>query len=398
MAIEFRTPTQVYERYRQTLKLLKPEVNVDQTDSDWYIRGRVFSGVVAGLWADQQAIAGDAFPQRAREEAILRFLETYFEGGYTPATQAQGPVMVSGTPGTTVPQLTEFLYAPNGNTYQTQEAVVLAAATGLVNVLSVSTGQQQNLAAGSSLSLPSPPPGIDGTALVATGGLSDARNRETLEQARARVLDRIREPLSVGRESDYRQYALAADPAVVTASVIRYPFGLGTVGIFITSGTTDIDAAVDADEPIIITPSDELVERVQDALEENSILTDCVTVLKPAIIPIDITVRVRFAQGDKDTILSGQTVSQGQLVIREIRRATYKTPVGGRRLGSFGYLVASDIEETIDVGLSDEPVTIGSLPILLDRQVLDLSATGANRRLLPGEAPEPGTITILEDT
>ena len=54
----------------------------------------------------------------------------------------------------------------------------------------------------------------------------------------------------------------------------------------------------------------------------------------------------------------------------------------------------SVIEETIDVGLSASPETVGKLAILLDRQVDDLSATGANLMILPNEAPEPGTITV----
>lgn len=399
MAIHFKTPSEISTEYLVELKGLKPDTNTDQTDNDWWIRSRVVGGVAAGLYADQRLIANDAFPQRARREAIQRWLEELFVGDqaqFLPATQANGVVMVNGTPGTTIPAGSlQFLYGPNGNTYQTSETITLDASTGLVRATSVGYGQNQNLAAGASLSIPSAPAGIGNSAVVSQD-FSDAREGETLAEARLRVLTRIRQPLSVGRESDYIQYSREADPSVVSASVRRYPYGLGTVAVYITSGTTDIDAAVDAGIDVTIIPSDELVEKVQAHLEQNKPITDCVSVLKPTARPVDVTVYVRLVQGNLDTILSGQTVTQRELVQREVKRALYKTPVGGRVFGNEGYVVASDIEETIDVGLSGDPITVGKLPILLDRQVADLSVTGFNLALLPNEAPEPGVITVME--
>lgn len=394
MAIQFKTPTQVSQQYLLELKGLKPELNTDQEDNDWFIRSRVIGGVAAGIYADQRLLSNDAFPQRARRDAILRYLELYFQEGFEPATAANGVVGITGDPGSTITQGTEFLYEPNGNTYQATETIVLVGTTGQVEATSVATGQAQNLLAGAALTLPSAPNGIEGTAVVLES-FSDAREEETIEQARARILARIREPLSVGRVSDYEQYALEASSSVVNSSVRRYPFGFGTVAVYITSGTTDIDAAVDNGDVINIIPSQNLIDTVQAYLDINRPVTDCVTVLPPTALPVDVDVRVRFAQGDASTILSGQTLTQGELVQREVKRALYKMPVGGRVFGASGYVVASEIEETIDVGLSAEPVSQGVLQILVDRQVLDLSLTGHNRLILPNEAPTPGTINIL---
>lgn len=402
MAIVYKTPTDVSTEYLTQLKSLKPELNTDQTDNDWWIRSRVIGGVVAGIYADQRQLANDPFPQRARRDAIQKHLETYFEDAedqqFKAATQANGSVLISGDPGTFVASgALQFTYTPNGNTYQNDEAITLESTTGIVSAVSVASGQNQNLASGASLTISSPPPGINAAATVQEA-FSDAREAETTAEAAQRVLDRIRQPLSVGRESDYIQYAKEADPSVVSASVRRYPFGLGTVAVYITSGTTDIDAAVDAGVDVAIIPSDDLVEKVQEYLEQNKPITDCVTVLKPTALSIDVTVHVRFAQGNKDTILSGQTMTQEQLVQREVKRALYKTPVGGYVFGDSGYIVNSVIEETIDAGLSASPETVGKLAVLLDRQVDDLSVTGANRMVLPNEAAEPGAITVVEMT
>lgn len=396
MATTFKTSSDLAEEYLVELKSLKPTVNTSQTDSDWWIRSRVFGGLMAGIYADQRLIANDANPLRSRHEALERQLDLYLERGFNPATNAQGDVLVSGTAGTVVPAGgLQFIYAPNGNTYASQEDLTLSAATGLVPVKSIGIGQTQNLNDGAQLTVSSPPSGIDATATV-VGGLSDARNPESDTEASAAVVARIRDPLSVGRDSDYVQYAKLADPSVVNASIIRYPFGLGTVGVIITSGTTDIDAAIDAGEPIQVIPSDELVDTVQAFLQQNKPTTDCVSVFKPSALPVDVVVRARYAQGDGNTVLSGQTLTQDELVEREVMRCLYKTPPGGRIFDGLGYVVASEIEETIDSNLSGENVTTGAiLPILLDRQVNDLAATGTNLRILANEQPIPGTIQVV---
>lgn len=244
-----KTPSQIAQDYRNYLKGLKPDVNVDQTDSDWWIRSQVVGGVVAGVYADNYLVSNDAFPQQARKEAIAQFLQTYFgadpvQGNFLPATVSQGFASVTGNPGEVVNLNLQAVYAPNGNTYvvQTTTTLDLISGTGLVPFQSVAAGQSQNLSAGAILSFPSPPAGLNATCIVASGGFTDARDPESLEQARARIITRIRNPLSVGRVTDYEQYAMAADPSVTSASVSRYPYGLGTVGVYITSGTTDIDS------------------------------------------------------------------------------------------------------------------------------------------------------------
>lgn len=398
MAIDFRSPAQIAQEYLDELKSLKPDLNTDQTDNDWWIRGQVVGGVVSGVYADQRLIANDAFPQRARTSAIQKFLELYFTGvdaDFLPATKAKGNVIFTGTIGSTIPAGTQASYSPNGNAYQTTTTTVLAATAQALAIESVGSGQDQNLSGNAELTVQSPPSGVDPTATVNVDGLSDARDPETDTEARARILARIRTPISVGRESDYIQYAQEADPSVTGASVLRYPFGLGTVAVYITSGTTNIDAAIDAGIPISIIPSDALVAIVQAYLEINKPVTDCVTVLKPQALPIDVTIQVRYKQGNGSTILTGQTLTQEQLVQREVTRALYKHGVGGFVFNGVNYVLKSYIEEIVDVGLSTEGGVQGVLEILTDRYIQDLAATGVNRTILQSQAPIPGTITVI---
>lgn len=398
MSLNYKTPAQIAQQYLTHLKSIKPEVNTSQTDSDWWIRAQVVGGVFSGVYADQQKVANDIFPQSARRDALGKFLDLYFGDSFTPATVAIGKALVTGATGSIVQAGTQFEYTPNGNLYVATENVAFAGApSASIPVQSVSTGQSQNLLEGAPLVLPSPPAGLDPTAVVYDGNISDGRDVESNEQAAQRILRQIRSPLAGGKVSDYEAFALAADPSVTSANVIRFPFGFGTVGVVITAGTTDIDEALDNNQPIILIPSEELVERVQNYIETVNPITDCATVLAPASVPIDVAVTVRYASGDNDTILSGQTLTQKELVEREIKRAIYKTPPGGRQLGGSGFVVCSEVEESLDVGLGAEPYTLGSYAqILVDRQVDDLSPSGANRMILGTQVAVPGVITVVE--
>lgn len=393
--ITFKTPDEIGQQYLDHLKAIKPEVNTDQTDSDWWIRSRVVGGVIAGMYSDLKKISDDAFPQSARREALEKHLITYFGTGFRQPTVAEGIVKVTGNIGTNYPVGTQFVYQPNGNTYQSTEDFTLSATAGLIPIQSISEGQNQNLLSGSLFSLPSAPSGSDATA-AASGDISDGRDVESNDEASERILDRIRTPIAGGTITDYKQFARDADPSVTDSNVIRYIYGLGTVGVVITAGTTDIDQAIDNGEAIVRIPSDALVDDVQAYVDAKKPLTDCAHVLKPSLIPIDVNVRVRYADGDGSTIPVGSTITQEELVIREVKRAIYKTPPGGRQFGATGFVVASEIEEVIDSGLSSSPYQEGSyFQILVDRQVEDLSVSGANRMILPTELAEPGVITVL---
>lgn len=395
MAITFKTPTDVATEYLQHLKGLKPSINIDQEDSDWWVRSRVVGGVVAGVYADQRKISDDAFPQSARREALERHLNTYFSTGFNAAVESNGLVRVSGATGSVLPIGTEILYSPNGNVYATQATLTLVQPTGSVAVKSVSTGQDQNLLDGAQLVLSAPPPGFDPTAF-AIGPIGDGKNDETNAEAAARILARLRNPPSGGTAEDYRTWAKEASASVTDVNVLRYIYGLGTVGLIIAAGTTDIDTAVTNGDPIVRIPSDALVLTVRDYVNAKKPLTDCVFYLKPVEVPIDVEMKVRWTQGDENTIPAGQTLTQGQLLKREIGRAIYLTPPGGRRFGASGFVVASEIEEVVDAGLSATPYTIGNFAqILSDRQVKDLSATGSNRLITEQEIAIPGNITLV---
>ena len=409
MATIFQNPSDIANQYLLYVKSLKPEVDISKTDSDWWVRGQVVGGVVSGVYADQQLIANDAFPQSARHDALNNHLFVYFNRSFNPATQAEGNVLVTGAEGASVAAGQQFSYDPNGNLYTaTVTTAFLPGATSAdVPVQSVTTGQSQNLLSGAILSVVSPPAGINPIA-VADGNISEGtEHRGPDPEAAQKILRQIQLPIAGGKTSDYIQFAEAADAAVTSASILRFPFGLGTVGVVITSGTTDIDTALDNGIPVITTPSDELVDEVQAYIDTVNPITDCATVLAPATVGVAVTVRVRFASGNAGTMLvdpvntvtPGVTLTQAQFVRREVQRAIYKTPVGGRRLGPSGYVVLSEIEDLIDENVGAGAYSTGEIvQIVLDREVDDLAATGPNLLLLGNQQALPSVVTIIDLT
>jgi uncharacterized phage protein gp47/JayE len=401
MSTTYLTPTDIALQYLVYLKNLKPEVNTAQTDSDWWVRSRVVGGVFSGIYADQQRISTDAFPQSARHDALGNHLETQFGAGFIAAQPAVGLVQFTGASGSVVSVGQQISYDANGNIYAATGTTNFGTATSIaIPVQSIATGQNQNLLPGTVLTVISPPAGVNPTATVVGGALSDGRDDETDPEAALRVLTQIRSPIAGGKVADYVQFALDADPSVTSANILRFPFGLGTVGVVITAGTTDIDAALNAGSAIILTPSVALVAAVQAYVNTENPVTDCATVLGPVGVPIAVTVLVRYASGNGATLvndpLSGNPQTQDFMVSREIQRAIWKTPPGGRQFDGQGYVLASDIAEQIDYNLSAQLSAGSVMQIVTDRQVQPLSSSGANVGILGTQYAMPGVLTITD--
>jgi uncharacterized phage protein gp47/JayE len=396
MTIDIKTPQQLAEDYLANLKALRPEVNTDQEDSDWWIRSRVVGGVAGGISSDLNKVSNDCFPQSARREALEQHLITYFGSGFLQATYSEGSVTLTGASGTTVPQGQRMKHLATLNEYITQvDAIIGAGGTATVDVKSSVTGQAQNLLTGTTLQLQSPPSNIGVNATVLAPGISDGRDVESTPAASARVLQRIRNPVRGGTEEDYKFWASASNPSVVSSKILRHRYGLGTVSVVISAGTSDIDQAIDNDQAVVVIPTEEVLTAAQNYIDGYNPLTDAVYCDAPIAVPIDVTASVTFASGDGSTIPGGSTVSQLDLVKREIKRAIYKTPIGGRIKGDYGYVFASELEAMIDLNLAAGQVGTGiKYQIVKDRQVADLSATGANRRIASNEVAIPGTITV----
>lgn len=408
--MSFPTPSEIEIQYLQILKSIKPSININDQNSDFVIRGKTITGIVSGIYGDQEKVNNDTYISSARPEGLLLHGQD-FAISRQPATQARSPqARITGTNGTVInPGDLTFLYVSTNVLYTNLTGGIIGSGILDLSIQCSVAGQIGNVASPDSLQVVSPPAGIDALALVIQS-ISDGSDIETFDSYRARLLSRKQSPPAGGNETDYYNFAFASDPSVRSASIKRFGRGLGTVDVYITTGTTDVDTAVTQGLPIVRVPSSLVLQSVQDYYDQNVPLTDCPRVYAPTEILVDVTVKVVLASGltlasvPGDTTYNPLMLTVGQIIAREVGRALYKVPVGGRKLNpstSIGYVVSADIEESLDTWISavTDPSTgfvIGRLPLLDDRQVQPLDAPNINLEIIANQIVAPGVITIIE--
>jgi uncharacterized phage protein gp47/JayE len=403
----FPSPSDIFSQYTTILKSLRPDININDPSGEAIIRGKVLAGIISGLYGDQQMVDNDTYLQDARPEALDR------RGAdlglpRQPSTPSISPdILFTGTPGSTAQVGLTLIYIPTGVLYTLQVAVTLdATGNGHGNIQANVNGQIGNVVAGDTLQIVSPPPGFTSTVtLVQT--LADGTDIESDGLYRGRLILRFQRPPSGGNSFDYPAFAFQADPSVRTALIRRFGRGLGTVDVYITTGTTDVDTAINQGLSIVRVPSSTLITTVQNYYNAWVPLTDCPGVFGPTEIPQAVTVRVNLAAGlilssiPADPVYNILGLTVQQLIVREVSRVLYKVPVGGRSLPGYvnGFVVASDIEYNLDIYLSavtdSSGQIIGKVPILVDQEVNNLDGANTNRQILANQLVVPGNITVV---
>lgn len=301
-----------------------------------YVIARVLAGAAHMLHGHLEYLSKQIFPDLSDEEYLIR-QAALFGITKTPATYANGNVVVTGTNGTSIPVDTvlvrsdgsEYLvdsgvviatltawasataYAVGdlrtngGNIYQcsiagtsagsggptgTDEAIVDGTVTwryiagGSAAVLAAVTadqaGQDGNCDAGVELSFESPISGADSIAIVDVEELVGGTDQETTEALRVRLLERMRDPPHGGTASDY--IAWAKEVSGVTRAWC-YPMESGP-------GTVTVRFVRDNDASIF--PDAGEVTDVQDYIDEVRPVTADVTVEAPVDDPIAMTIEI----------------------------------------------------------------------------------------------------------
>lgn len=408
MMANFLTPSQVAANYLTILKSIKPSINTNDANSDFVIRGRASSGIWSGLYGDQEKVNNDTWIFSARPEALILFGRDY-NIPRQPATAAKSPqVRVNGTNGTVInPGDITFLYVPTGILYSNTTGGTVASGVLDVEVLCEQTGQIGNIKATDVLTVVSPPVGITSTANLLMN-MADGSDIESFDSYRARLISRRQNPPAGGNETDYPNFAFEADDSVRSVIIKRFGRGLGTVDVYVTTGTTDVDTAVTQGIPVVRIPSSGTIAIIQAYYDAHVPLTDCAKIYAPIETDVDVTVNVLLAAGltlssvPASPVYNPLGLNCQALIEREISRVLYKLPVGGRVLpgGTVGYVTASDIESGLDTWLSavKDPVSglfLGKLPILADRQCQPLDPPNVDLALAENSLAAPGVLTVV---
>jgi uncharacterized phage protein gp47/JayE len=403
----FLTPTQVFQAFQTYLKSIKPSLNVNDMNSDFIIRGKTVSGLISGLYGDQAKTYLDTFISTCRPAALVLFSQD-FNIPQQPAVQAAsvGVQIPGSTNGTVVnPGDLTFLYGPTNVIYTNTTGGIVSGGILTVNVQCEITGQIGNISFPDSLQVISPPTGIGATANLAVD-MSDGSDIETIDSWRARILSFVQSPPAGGNSIDYPNFAFLASQTVRSASIVRWGRGLGTVDVYITTGTTDIDTAITQGQSIVRIPSDDVIATIQAYYDIHDPLTDSARVYAPSEQTFDVTVKVDLVAGltltsvPDDATYNPLGLTVSQLVQRELSRVIYKLPTGGRKVPGLtgGFVVAADLEVGLDTWLSAVPdsngVVSGKLPLLTNRQVQMLASPSWDAPVGGSQLPKPGTLTV----
>lgn len=146
-----------------------------------------------------------------------------YEFGMTqrPASRASGSVTGVATASGAVPSGL-VLSAPDSSLYRVKLSASVAAGNGISLVIEAAEpGFAGNLDAGATLTMTDParPSFLNAAFVVATDGLGGGADAETLEELRARVLERKRNPPQGGSETDWTTWAREASAGVTDVFV-----------------------------------------------------------------------------------------------------------------------------------------------------------------------------------
>lgn len=262
------------------IQSLEPTADT-KVDSDYYVRASALASCAVGLYAHQNWIVRQYFPDTADSEYLemhAKLRNIYRKN----ATYASGSLKVFGTVGSTIQEGLQVKFGERF--YVTKSSDVIGDdSSATVRVIAMATGVSSNVKSESKAQLTAAPAGVSSDCLLFVTGGTEVESDAALL---ARLLERIRRPPSGGNKNDFRQWAESID-GVTSAFIYPLRRGEGTVDIAITSGDT--------------VPSDEIVQATQAYIDEvRPVTAKSVYVLKPVEKQVDFEIRVQL---DSDTTL-----------------------------------------------------------------------------------------------
>jgi len=208
---------------------------IDHTVERGYLEA--LSGSSHGLHGRLDQAAADAFAQTASEDRLV-MMAGFFNVQRNEATAATGFIEASGVAGTVIPVLTVWT-RPDGAEFKvTAETEITADPTTPVPVRAVVKGLDGNTDTGVILTVQEAIAGLNATAAVDADGLADGADQETVEELRARLLQRLADPSFSGGPGSYVYWA-----KLVSGTTRAWEFGgvpaLGSVTVLFLRDNDD---------------------------------------------------------------------------------------------------------------------------------------------------------------
>lgn len=283
--------------------------------SDAEVYSRVLAGVTHSLYGFIDWLSKQLIYDTAEDEILDRWASIWLTVPRKPAAAATGTVTLTGQVGAVVAS-GALLQALDGVQYQTTAPVTFTGTSAVANVEAIVPAAAGNRAAGQTLTMATPVPGVQPGALAsALVGGADAESNEAL---RARLIARIQTPPHGGSAADYVAWALEV-PGVTRAWCYPLELGAGTVTVRFMRDNDSGSAIPDAGE----------IAAVQAYINTLKPVTANLTVLAPVATPLNLTIAVtpntpavrQAVQEELADLIRREAVPGGTLLISRIRAA-----------------------------------------------------------------------------
>lgn len=335
-----RTVHQVMLDMLQDLKEIT-EGKIDLTPYDYHRDEVIYlypvAGAIASFEAKAENVEDDFHPDTASESGLVKLLRDRQLPDRRNPQKADGKIRFPGEEGAVIDAGFSVKRVLDGKIYICSVGGVVTDGFVILDFKSSSAGQEFNIdSTGEEFSLISPIDGLETTG-ISVEEFRNGRDLESEGEMLLRIQENDRRTNTGGNLVAYEAWAKEASSQVVTAKAIKNPLGPGTVHTIITSGTTDIDKAVEDGTPVTRIPSEGLIEIVQVFIKDRMPTTD---------------IHITKAPEEEDfdtTILIGVHDEQNRAMVEEKIRKLWKAFVYKVRSGQRVY--PSELEKIIDSNL-----------------------------------------------
>lgn len=237
-------------------------------------------------YAEMDLMMEAAFPQTSWGK-YLDYLAEELAGLMRRAATASIAVLtITGTAGITVPTGSLFATETGTNFATDEDAVIGFGGTVDVKATAQATGAGGNVDKGRINKIPVSIYGV--SSVTNSAAAYDGYEEETDDSLLERLLFAVRQPATSGNVYHYIEWATAV-AGVGAVKVIPLWNGNGTVKVIVVDNNKDV-------------PSEDLLESVRKAIEANQPIGATVTVTTPAVLTVNISLKVTNGSGNIDAI------------------------------------------------------------------------------------------------
>lgn len=391
----FVTAQESTQSYWTKVQSLNPNLDPSQEGTDFWAKGLAIGNMISGLSQTISLVEQNLFPQTATGGGIDKQLASWGQVPRMGSLPATGTAKLVAVPSSnfTISAGTALTYPATNQVFIVQADTAITIAGGANQTFPIESqtlGTGTAIPANSVLNFSSP---VGGYSQATCVSMADGSAVESDLSCSARLLTAIQQPRLGGTIGDYETWALSI-ANVTGATAIKDLYIIGSLSLIVLSGSDDYDVILETPPSVgdVYTRtanSDTLSEvsqyiSTQDPAGANVFIATATTQMV-ASSGTPVTVEVVLAEGLSLTTVMPVGLTVLELIQREIRRAVITAPIRGNVVNGSSYILLSDIEQTLDVGLSagnNYQGVYGS--ILVDRTV---TYDGGNNNILLSQSP-----------